>query len=237
MGEIVTTEGTSIDAEIDIETDRQKIPEKVAIKDDRRKSLSKTDEAIIEFNNIEKEKNEKKYSAKREQVEDLEARKDVKTLKVSEKAQLNDPLASLQLYGVTYWEKKTSKKFVEKKLTRQPETAEETCTGNTEMAKSTDFKEDIEMLQKDAQFIAREIRRPTKIPEKTIQIDLQKSQKCKKGEKTSYTGAKIFKAGMKERKEKRDEGRREKRIDKRRDYKERYKINMSKKILKIIVNL
>lgn len=125
--------------------------------------------------------------------------------------------------------KKTSKKFVEKKLTKQPETAEETCTGNTEMAKSTDFKEDIEMLQKDAQFIAREIRRPTEIPEKSIQINLQKSKKCKKSEKTPYTGAKIFKAGLKERKEKRDEGRREKRIDKRKDYKERYKINMTKK--------
>ncbi|EFN71290.1 DC-STAMP domain-containing protein 2 [Camponotus floridanus] len=81
MGEIVTTEGTSIGAEIDIETDRQKIPEKVVIKDDRRKSLSKTDEAIIESNNIEKEKNEKKYSAKKEQAKDLGARKDVKTLK------------------------------------------------------------------------------------------------------------------------------------------------------------
>lgn len=109
MGEIVTTEGTPIDAEIDIETDRQKIPEKVVIKDDRRKSLSKTGEAIIEFNDIAEEKNEKKYSVKKEQAEDLEARKDVKTLKVSEKAQLNDSLASLQLHGVTYWGKKRVK--------------------------------------------------------------------------------------------------------------------------------
>lgn len=225
--EIVTAEGTSIDAAIDIETDQQKIPEKLVIKDNRRKSLAKTDEAIIEFNDIAEEKDEKKYSVRKEQAEDLEARKDVKTSKVSEKAQLNDPLASLQLYGVTYRGKKTGKKFVEKKLTKQPEAAEEACTGNTKMAKSTEFKEDIEMLQKDTQIIAREIRRPTEIREKSIQINLQKSKKYKK---SARTGAKMFKACLKGKEEKRDEERREKWIDKRKDYKERYRINMIKNI-------
>lgn len=128
--------------------------------------------------------------------------------------------------------KKMSKKFVEKKLTKQPETAEETCTDNTEK-----FEEDIEMLQKEAQFIARDIRRLKEIPEKDIQINLQKSKRYKKSAKTPYSDAKIFKACLKERKEKRDAERREKWIDKRKDYKERYKINMTKKILKMIVNL
>lgn len=90
MREIVTAEGTSIDAEVDIETDRQKVSEKLVIKDNRRKSFAKTGEAIMELNDIAEEKDEKKYSVRKEQAEDLEARKDAKTSKVSERAQLND---------------------------------------------------------------------------------------------------------------------------------------------------
>ncbi|CAL1680219.1 unnamed protein product [Lasius platythorax] len=219
-GEIVTTEGTSIDAEIDIETDRQKIPEKVIIRDDRRKSLAKNSKAIIELNDIAEEKDVKKYSVKKEQAENLKARKDVEASRVNEKAQLYDPLASLQLYGVTYQEKRREK-FVEKKLTKQPETAEETCIDDTEMAKSTGFEEDIEKLQKNTQIIAREIRRSTEIPEKreSIRMNLQKSKKYKKSAKTPHTDAKIFKACSKGKKEKKKEERREKWIDKREDYK------------------
>lgn len=178
----------------------------------------------------------KKYSVKKEQAENLKARKDVEASRVNEKAQLYDPLASLQLYGVTYQEKRREK-FVEKKLTKQPETAEETCIGDTEMAKSTGFEEDIEKLQKNTQIIAREIRRSTEIPEKSIRMNLQKSKKYKKSAKTPHTDAKIFKACSKGKKEKRKEERREKWIDKREDYKKRYKMYMKKKILKIIINL
>ncbi|XP_072766623.1 uncharacterized protein [Anoplolepis gracilipes] len=216
--EIVTTEGTSTDAEIDIETDRQKIPEKVVIRDDRRKSLAKNGEAIIELNDIAEEKDVKKYSVKKERAKNQEARKDVKASRVNEKAQLYDPLASLQLYGITYQEKRREK-FVEKKLTKQPESAEETCIGDTEMAKSTQFEEDTEMWQKDTQDIAREIRRSTEMPEKSIQTNLRKFKRYKKSAKIPHTDANIFKACSKGKKEKRKNERREKWIDKREDYK------------------
>lgn len=159
----------------------------------------------------------------------------MKASRVNEKAQSYDPLASLLLYGVTYQEK-GREKFVEKKLTKQPEAAEEACIGDTESAKSTEFEEDIEMLQKDAKIIAREIRGSTEIPEKSIQTNLQKSKRYKKSAKTPHTDAKIFKACLKEKKDKRDEKGRKKWIDKCEYYKERYKMYMTKKILKIIIN-
>lgn len=231
----VATKGTSTDAEIDIETDR-KIPEKVVIEDNQRKSLAKNGGGIIELNDTAEEKDGKKYSVKEEQTKNLEASKDVKASRENEKAQLYDPLASLLLYGVTY-QGKEREKFVEKKLTKQPETAKETCIGDTKMAKSTEFEEDIEMLQKDTQIIAREIRRFTEIPEKSIQTNLQKSKRYKKSAKTPQTDANIFKACIKGKKGKRDEKRRKKWIDKCEYYKKRYKMYITKKILKIIINL
>lgn len=158
---------------------------------------------------------------KKEQAENLKARKDVKTSRVNEKAQLYDPLAGLQLYGVTYQEKRREK-FVGKKLTKQPELAKKTCRADTEMAKATEFEEDTEIWQKDTQDIAREIRRfTTRIPERIIQTNLRKFKKYKKSAKTPHT-ANVFKACLKGKKEKRDEKRREKWIDKRKDDKERY---------------
>lgn len=226
-------ERTSIDAEIDIETDRQEIPG--IIRDDREKSLAKNGKVIKELNDIAEEKDVKKYSVKKEQTENLEARKDVEASRVNEKTQLYDPLASLQLYGVTYQEKRREK-FVEKKLTKQPETAEETYLGDTE-AKSTEFGENIEMLQKNTKVIARKIRRSTEISEKNVQINLQKSKKYKKSTKTPYTDAQIFKFCSKGKKENKEEGRREKWTDKRENYKKRYKVYMTKKVLNIIINL
>lgn len=200
----------------------QKIPEKVVIGANRRKSLAKNGEGIVELNDIAEEKDGKKYSVEEEQTENLEASKDVKASRVNEKAQLYDPLASLLLYGVTY-QGKGREKFVEKKLTKQPEAAEEACIGGTEMAKSTEFEEDIEMLQKDAEIIAREIRGSTEIPEKSIQTNLQKFKKYKKSAKTPHTDVKIFKACLKEKEDKRDEKGRKNWIDKFEYYKERYK--------------
>lgn len=90
------------------------------------------------------------------------------------------------------------------------------------MAKSTEFEEDIEMLQEDTRITAREIRRPAGIREKSIQINLQKSKKYRKSPETPHTDdTKMFKARSKGKKEKGDEERREKWIDKRKNYKER----------------
>ncbi|XP_070169409.1 uncharacterized protein [Polyergus mexicanus] len=182
----VATKGTSTDAEIGIETD-QKVPEKVVIEDNQRKSLAKNDGGIIELNDIAEEKDGKEYSVKEEQTRNLEASKDVKASRVNEKAH------------VTY-QGKEHEKFVEKKLTKQPETAKGTRIGDTKMAKSTEFEEDIETLKKDRQI--------------GIQTNLQKSKRYKKSAKIPRIDANIFKACLKGKEDKRDEKRGKQWIDK-----------------------
>jgi len=225
MGEIVKAEETLTD----IEADRQKILEKIAIGDDRKKSLAKNDGGILKLNNVTEEKNMKKYSINNyEQYKKLKAKEKAvtSTLKASDKTELYDPLASLKLHGVTYQARKCEKS-TEEKLTKQPETAE-TRIDDKKTMESMEF----EMLQKDRHITPCKIRKSVEMPEKSIQINIRKSKRYKRSDRTPYTSTRIFKTANLERERGRKKERGwEKWINKCNRYQKRYKV---KKYLKLI---
>ncbi|XP_067203088.1 trichohyalin-like isoform X1 [Linepithema humile] len=201
-GEIVSAKKTLTD----IEADRQKTLEKIAIGDDRRKSLTKNNEGILKLN-VTEEKNMKKYSINKEQSKKLEAKENAatSTLRASDKTELYDPLASLELHGVTY-QARRREKSTEEKLTKQPEIAE-TRIDDGKVAESIEFKKGIEMLQKDRHIRARKIRKSKEIPEKSIQTNIRKFKMHKKSDRTPHTSARISEATNLERERKRKEER------------------------------
>lgn len=228
-GEIVTTEETLMD----IEANRQKTLEKVAVGNDRRKSLAKNDGGIQKLNNVTKEKNVKKYFINKEQSKKLKAKEKAvtSTLRASDKTGLYEPLASLKLHGVTY-QARRREKSTEEKLTKQPETSE-TRIDDGKTAESMEFEKGIEMLQKDKYLTSRKIRKSTEIAEKSIRTDIRKSERYKKSGRTPHTNARISEAANLERRRgRKEEIERERWINKRNRYQKRYKIR--KLYLKLI---
>lgn len=204
MGEIITTEETSTD----IETNRQEITEKVA-EDDKNKSLGKI---FVELNDNTNKKDVNKYLAKKEEHKKIEEREKSETLtsKANDKSELYDPLAGLELYGITYQAKRREKP-IEQKTTKQPK-VEATHVD----VKETEFEENNETVQKDTQFTVHEMKKTTEMLEKSIQTDLRKFSRYKKSNETSHDDIKICKAvDSKERKKKKEEKRRKKWTNKR----------------------
>lgn len=175
----------------DIEANRQKTLEKIAIGDDRRKSLAKNDRGILNLNNVTEKKNIKKYSINKEQFKKLEAKEKAvtSTLRASDTTELYDPLASLELHGVTY-QARRREKSTEEKLTKQPETVE-TRIDDGKTVESTEFKKGIEMLQNNRHTEARKIRKSEEMPEKSIQTNIRKFKKYQKSNRTLHTNVKI----------------------------------------------
>lgn len=208
----------------DIEANRQKTLEKIAIGDDRRKSLAKNDRGILNLNNVTEKKDMKKYSVNKEQSKKLKAKEKAvtSTLRASDKTELYDPLASLELYGVTY-QARRREKSTEEKLTKQPETVE-TRIDDGKTVESTEFKKGIEMLQKDRHTGARKIRKSEEMPEKSIQTSIRKFEKYKKSDGTpAHTNVKISVNLERERRRKKERGFK-KWINKCNRYQKRYKI-------------
>lgn len=152
--------------------------------------------------NITEEKGVRKYYAKKEQelAGEIKAREEASTSIANDKAQLYDPLASLELYGVTCQVKRREKPAVEK-LTKQSGTAEIRIDDR----KTAEFKEDIEMVQKGVQISADEIRKSAAVCEKDIQTNLRKSEKYKRHDKMSHIAEKISKVAGLRKKGKRKE--------------------------------
>lgn len=199
---------------MDSETNRQGVPKKALVENDRRESLAKNSRAIVESNNTAEEEGVRKYFAKKEQAEELAREKKTRekviasTSVANDKARLYDPLASLELYGVTCQVKRREKPAVEK-LTKQSGTAEIRIDDR----KAAEFEENIEMVQKNVQVFAHEIRKSAAVSEKNIQTNLRKSEKYKRHDRMSHIDAKISRAAGLERKGKKKE-RKEKWIDK-----------------------
>lgn len=135
------------------------------------------------------EKGVKRYCVEEEQTERLKAREKAKavTSRANDRTELYEPLAGLELYGITYRAKRRERP-TEEKLTKQSETR----IDDREMAESTEFEEGIEMTQKGTQIVTREIERFAEMPEKSVQTSLEKFAKYKRGEKTLCTDAEIF---------------------------------------------
>lgn len=209
----------------DIEADRQKIVEKIVIGDDRRKSLAKNDEGIPKLNNVSEEKNVEKHSINKEQSTKLEAKEKAAalTLRTSDKTELYDPLASLELHGITYQARRREKSTKEK-LTKRPETTE-TRIDDGETAESVEFKKGIEMLQKDRHIRARKIRKYGEISEKSIQTNIRNIKRNKKNDRTPRINARISEVANLEKGRRRKEERGwEKWINKCNRHRKRYKI-------------
>ncbi|EGI58274.1 DC-STAMP domain-containing protein 2 [Acromyrmex echinatior] len=205
--EIVTTEETSIDSEIEQQRG------KALIENNRRGSLAKNSKTIAELNNFAEEIGVRKYFVKKKQTEELssekKARKEViaSPSEVNEKARLYDPLASSELYSVTCQVKRREKPAMEK-LTKQSGTAEIRIDDR----KSAEFEEDIEMEQKSVQVSAHETKKSAL--EKSIQTDLRKSEKYKKCDKMLHIDTQFSRAADLEKKKKKENRRHEKWIDK-----------------------
>ncbi|KYN11324.1 DC-STAMP domain-containing protein 2 [Trachymyrmex cornetzi] len=205
--EIVTTEETSIDSEIE----QQRA--KALIENNRRGSLAKNSKTIAELNNFAEEIGVRKYFAKKKQTEELsrekKAREEViaSTSEVNEKARLYDPLASSELYSVTCQVKRREKPAMEK-LTKQSGTAEIRIDDR----KSANFEEDIEMEQKSVQVSTHETKKS--VPEKSIQTDLQKSEKYKRCDKMLHIDTQFSRAADLKKKKKKEKRRHEKWIEK-----------------------
>lgn len=165
----------------------------------------------MESSDIAEKREMRKYFAKLEQAEELIREKKARekmiasTSVANDKARSYDPLASLELYGVTCQVKRREKPAVEK-LTKQLGTAEIRIDDR----KAAEFEEDIEMVQKDVQVFAHEIRKAA-VSEKNIQTDLRKSEKYKRHDKIHV--AKISRTVDLEIKGKRKERKQEKWID------------------------
>ncbi|KYN04262.1 DC-STAMP domain-containing protein 2 [Cyphomyrmex costatus] len=206
-GEIVTTEKTSIDSDIE----RQRVT--VLLENNRRESLAKSSKTIAESNNFIKEKGVKRYFAKKKQAEELSTEKKVRekviasTSEVNEKARLYDPLASSELYNVTCQVKRREKPAMEK-LTKQSGTAEIRIDDR----KSAEFEEDIEMEQKSVQVFAHETKKSAL--EKSIQTEPRKSEKYKRRDKMLHIDTKISKAADLDKRKKKEKKRYKKWIDK-----------------------
>lgn len=172
----------------------------------------------MKSNNTAEERGVRKYFTEKEQTEKLagerKAREKVtaSTSVANDRAQLYDPLASLELYGVTCQIKRRERPAVEK-LTKQSGTAEIRIDDR----KAAEFEEDIEMIQKSGQVRAHEIRKSAAACERNIQTHPRKSEKYKRHDKTSHIDKKISGAtglGRKGRKKEREGREQEKWIDK-----------------------
>ncbi|KAL6261589.1 hypothetical protein P5V15_006676 [Pogonomyrmex californicus] len=224
--ETVTTEETSRSGEID----RQKVPEKALIDNDRRRSLAKKSDEIAKSYNIAEEKGARKYLVERKQSQGLEAGEQKTGEKViastsvaNDKARWYDPLASLESRSVTYQAKRRERAAVEK-LTKQFGAAEIRIDG-TKVAKSAGFGQNIEMVRKDTQVPACEIKKSAAIPEKSTQKNLRKSEKYKRHDKASHTDdTSISRAAGLETRGRYEERKRERWFYKRKLRKRRYKI-------------
>lgn len=137
--------------------------------------------------NTAEEKGVRKYfNTKKEQELTQEKKAIASTSIANDKAQLYDPLASLELYGVTCQRKRREKPAVEK-LTKQSGTAEIRIDDR----KAAEFKEDIDMVHKNVQVYAHGIRKSPAVCEKNIQTNLRKSEKYKRHDKMSHIAEKI----------------------------------------------
>lgn len=152
---------------------------------------------------------------KKEQAEELARGKGAgekaiaSTSLANDKVRSYDPLASLELYGVTCQVKRREKPAVEK-LTKQSGTAEI----RTDDRKSAEFEEHIKMVRKNAQVSPHKIRTSAAAPEKSVQTNRRKSEKYKRRDEMSHIDGKISRAaGTKKRGEK-EERRQKKWIDK-----------------------
>lgn len=165
--------------------------------------------------NIAERKGVRKYfntKKERELAKKKKAREKViaSTSMANDKAQLYDPLASLELYGVTCQIKRREKPAVEK-LTKQSGTAEIRIDDR----KAVEFKEDVDMVQKNVQVFAHEIRKSPAECEKNIQTDLRKSEKYKRHDKMSHIAEKISEiAGLRKKGKKKERKGQNKWIDK-----------------------
>lgn len=172
----------------------------------------------MESNNTVEEKDVRKYLAKKK-AEELAREKKTRekviasTSVANDKARLYDPLASLELHGVTCQVKRREKPAVEK-LTKQSGTAEIRIDDRRE----TEFEENIEMVQKNVQVFEHEIKKSAAVSGKNIQTNLQKSKKYKRHDKMSHIDAKISRVAGLDKKEKKKERKQERWIDK---YKQR----------------
>ncbi|XP_018046467.1 PREDICTED: LOW QUALITY PROTEIN: uncharacterized protein LOC108685963 [Atta colombica] len=202
--EIVTTEETSIDSEIE--------QQRALIENNRKGSLAKNSKTIAELNNFAEEIGVRKYFAKKKQTEELsdekKARKEIiaSPSEINEKARLYDPLASSELYSVTCQVKRREKPTMEK-LTKQSGTAEIRIDDR----KSGEFEEDIEMEQKNVQISAHETKKSIG---KSIQTDLRKSEKYKRCDKMLHIDTQFSRAADLEKKKKKENRKHEKWIDK-----------------------
>lgn len=124
-----------------------------------------------------------------------------------------EPLAGLELYGVTYRAKGSSGRPTEKKLTKQSET-----TRIDDKRETAEFEEGVEMTRRSTQMATREIREEfAEMPENSVRTNLEQfTGTCKRSEKTPprKTGGEISQAAG-------AEGRLEKWINKRKHRKTR----------------
>jgi len=127
----------------------------------------------------------------------------------NDKVQLYEPLASLELYGVTCQVKRREKPAVGK-LTKQLGTAEIRIDDR----KSAEFEENIEIVQKNVQVSAHTIRKSATAPEKSIQTNSRKSEKYKRRDKISRIDAKISRTACLDKRGKKEERKQEKWTDK-----------------------
>lgn len=199
----------------DNETD-QGASKKALIENDRTKSLAKNSRAIAELNNTAEEKSVRKYFVKKEQAEELAREQKgekviASTSVANDKARLYNPLGSSELYSVTCQVKRREKPAVEK-LTKQSRTAE-IRIDDRKAAESSEFKEDIEMVQKNTQVSAHKIIKSAAILEKSIQTSLRRSEKYKRYGKISHIDAKISIATGFEKRGKKEERKQERWID------------------------
>lgn len=132
------------------------------------------------------EKGARKYSVdEEEQTKGLEAREKAAkaaTSGANDRAELyREPLAGLELYGVTYRAKGSSERPTEKKLTRQSET-----TRIDDKRETAEFEEGIEMTRRSTQMVTREIREGfAEMPDKSVRTNLEKfTGRCERSEKT-----------------------------------------------------
>lgn len=163
--------------------------------------MAKNSRETARSNNTAEEKDVRKYFAKKKQelTKEKKARGKViaSTSAANDKAQLYDPLASLELYGVTCQVKRREKPAVEK-LTKQLGMAEIRIGDR----KAAEFEEDIEMVQKSVQIPEHKIRKSAAAREKNIQTNRLKSEKYKRHDKMSRIDEKISGVAGLEKKEK-----------------------------------
>lgn len=175
----------------------------------------KNNRAFVESNSAAEEKSMKKYFAEKEQAEELAREKKARekviasTSVANDKARLYDPLASLELYGVTCQVKRRKKPAVGK-LTKQSGTAEIRIDDR----KAAELEEDIEMAQKNMHVFAHKIKKSAAVSEKNIQTNLRKFKKYKRHDKILHIDAKISRAAGLEKKGKKKERKQEKWVDK-----------------------